>query len=243
MRIRKNVSNVERVASIAAGLALGAWAIRSGRGRGWTAPTAAGLLSRGLTGFCPVNAAVGRNSRSDDTREALSGPKGLRLQEQVLIRRPPSELYQYWRSLERLPEVMPDLESVERIDDRRSHWVMRGPAGVRVEWGAEIINDVPGELIGWRSLPGADVVSAGSVRFRPTRRGTQVVVTMQYAPPGGKLGAGLAWLAGDSAASKLRENLERLKTMLESQPSEWKPNGREQNAGGLSYAMETTPGI
>jgi uncharacterized membrane protein len=210
-----NVSNWERVASLAAGTALIAAAVRSPRWRRAAASTGAALIARGAGGYCPVNAAVGRNGRADDPKVALAGSRGLRLSERIRIRRSPAELYNTWRSLERLADVMPDVERIDRIDDRRSHWVMRGPAGATLEWDAEIINDVPNERIGWKSLPGADVVSAGSVQFRPTRQGTDVVVTMQYEPPGGKLGAGFAWLAGKGASATLRANLARLKQTLE----------------------------
>ncbi len=52
------------------------------------------------------------------------------------------------------------------LEGGRSHWVAAGPLGHQVEWDAEIINEVDGYLLAWQSLPGADVDSAGSVRFR-----------------------------------------------------------------------------
>ena len=60
-----------------------------------------------------------------------------------------------------------------------------------VEWDAEIFNEMPNKLIAWRSLEGADVVSAGSVNFDHAGggRGTRVTVHLQYSPPGGKVGA------------------------------------------------------
>ena len=56
-------------------------------------------------------------------------------------------------------------ESVERVTDTLSRWRAEGPGGSRVEWSAEIINEVPNQVIGWRSIEGSDVVSAGSVHF------------------------------------------------------------------------------
>ena len=71
----------------------------------------------------------------------------------------------------------------------RSCWIVKAPAGVRLEWDAEIINDMPNELIAWRSVAGSDVMHAGSVRFEPTAGGACIVrVTLQYDPPGGELG-------------------------------------------------------
>jgi uncharacterized membrane protein len=238
MGLSRNVNDWERVASIAAGVALVALAVKKPRWRAMAASTGAGLIARGAGGYCPVNHATGRGRRRDDTKEALGGSRGVRLQDGITIRRPAGELYDYWRTLERLSDIMPDLERVERLDDRRSHWVMRGPAGVTLEWDAEIINDIPGELIGWRSLPGADVASAGSVRFRQTGRGTDVIVTLQYEPPAGKIGAGLAWLAGKGAARRLAANLKRFKDTMEARGA-WTGARTTGLGGGQTYAMES----
>jgi uncharacterized membrane protein len=109
------------------------------------------------------------------------------------------------------------LESVRQLDQRRSHWVAKGPAGRRVEWDAEIISEIPGELIGWRTLDGADVVSAGSVRFIPAagNRGTHVRVRLQYDPPGGKVGAAIAWIFGKEPSQTILEDLRRFKQLME----------------------------
>src|SRR5207248_1701614 len=99
----------------------------------------------------------------------------------------------------------------------RSHWIAKGPAGVRVEWDAEIINEVMDKVIGWRSLPGSEIVSAGSVNFRLVRAGrsTQVTVHLQYAPPAGRAGALFAKLFGREPSQTVREDLRRLKQHLE----------------------------
>ena len=82
------------------------------------------------------------------------------------INRPVEQLYHFWRNLENIPQFMHHLESVERITDTLSRWRAKGPAGTVVEWNAEIINEVRNKLIGWRSIEGSDVISAGSVRFQ-----------------------------------------------------------------------------
>src|SRR5216684_2945362 len=58
-----------------------------------------------------------------------------------------------------------DDASAALSDARRSRWVAKAPAGRTVEWDADIINEITGELIEWHTVEGADVVSAGSVRF------------------------------------------------------------------------------
>lgn len=155
-------------------------------------------------------------ARRDDTRAALAGSRGLLVHESVTIHRPASELYRFWRTLENLPRAMSHLESVTDLGDGRSHWVARARGIGRVEWDAKIINDEPGKLIAWRSLPGSDVTSAGSVNFDEIDdRSTRVTVRLQYDPPAGKLGALVAKVLGEDPARQIREDLLRLKQLLE----------------------------
>ena len=213
-----NVGRAERMISVGAGLALVAYGLMSKQKRSRSlALSGASLAVRGASGWCPVYAASGINraQSSDDTREALGGANGVRVRDRILIRRDARSVYEYWRQLENLPSLMDHLESVVQLDPIRSHWVARGPFGLRVEWDAEIINEIPSRLLAWRSLEDADLVSAGSVQFRDTPRGTEVTVTLQYAPPAGRAGAALAWFLGETPAQELREGLRRLRDRLE----------------------------
>jgi uncharacterized membrane protein len=147
----------------------------------------------------------------------LAGPRGVNVEEVVTINAPAAQLYRFWRNLEQLPRFMDHLVSVREYDERRSHWVAKAPGRRTVEWDAEIINEIPGELLAWRTLEGSDVVSAGSVRFKPAShgRGTEVHVRLQYDPPAGKLGATVAWLLGHEPSQVIREDLRRFKQLLE----------------------------
>ena len=173
-----------------------------------------------MTAHCDLYEAVGINTAgtAGDTRAALRGARGVNVLESVTINRPIEQLYRFWRNLENLPQFMRHLESVEKVTDTISHWRANGPAGTVVEWDAEIFNEIPNKLIAWRSLEGADVVSAGSVNFdlAPARRGTRVTVHLQYSPPGGKVGAAIARLFGADAETEIREDLHRFKHLLES---------------------------
>jgi uncharacterized membrane protein len=203
--------------SIGAGLALVVYGLTSKRRNSRSlAISGASLAMRGAAGWCPVYAASGIDrAHADDTRAALGGSGGVRVRDRILIRRDARSVYDYWRQLENLPTLMDHLESVVQLDPIRSHWIARGPFGLRVEWDAEIINEIPNRLLAWRSLEGADLVSAGSVQFRDTPRGTEVTVTLQYAPPAGRAGAALAWFFGETPAQELREGLRRLRDRLE----------------------------
>jgi uncharacterized membrane protein len=218
-----NVATADRWASALGGAALTAYAFRQLKQRSPSGPAlaAAGtaLMYRGATGHWPMYAAAGINTARDidETRRALAGPRGVNVEEVFTIMTTPEELYAFWRNFELLPRFMEHLVEVRQIDALRSHWVGKAPAGRTVQWDAEIINEIPGELIAWRTLPGARVISAGSVHFKmaPGRRGTEVRVRLQYAPPAGKFGATLAFLLGHDPARAIREDLRRLKRLIE----------------------------
>jgi uncharacterized membrane protein len=214
-----NVGPGERWLSGLAGAALGALALRRRRLRRILLPLAGALIGRAVTGRCPVNRALGRNSARGKGRVspvASLGPgEGIRVEQTVRVSRAPGELYRFWRKLENLPRFMDHLESVQVLDDQRSHWVARGPAGTRVEWDAVIHNEIPDQLLAWRSLPGSEVDHAGSVHFEPDGEGTAVRVILRYDPPAGKLGAAMARLFGEDPDTQVADDLRRLKQLME----------------------------
>jgi uncharacterized membrane protein len=181
---------------------------------------AAPLAFKGVAGWWPgVNGSV----PSDDTRVALSGDRGIHIRESIRLEKPIAEVYRFWRTFANLPRFMTHLRRVTDLGHNRSHWEASGPARVKVEWDAEIINDVENSVIGWRSLPGSDVVTAGSVHFAAVRAGrsTQVSVHLQYSPPAGRAGALIATLLGRNPAHMIREDLRRLKQLLEAEEIAW----------------------
>lgn len=219
-RSGRNISEAERWISMAAGVGLAAYGLTRRRSAGWAlAGLGALLVRRGYSGHCDTYEMLGLNTAgtNEDTRRALGGSAGVNVDESVTIARPISELYRFWRNLENLPRFMSHLESVERITDTLSRWRAKGPAGTDVEWNAEIINEVPDQVIGWKSIEGSDVVSAGSVNFDDAGngRGTRVRVRLQYSPPGGKVGAAIARLMGSDPATQIREDLRRFKQIVE----------------------------
>jgi uncharacterized membrane protein len=153
----------------------------------------------------------------EDSRTALGGDRGVRVRDAIRLEMPVAEVYRFWRQLENLPRFLTHLERVTELGEGRSHWVAKGPAGMRVEWDAEIINEVENKVIGWRSIPGGDVATAGSVTFEPARAGrsTQVTVNLQYAAPAGQLGTWVATLFGREPSQTIREDLRRFKQLLE----------------------------
>jgi uncharacterized membrane protein len=158
-----------------------------------------------------------RSMHRGDTRTRLGGDRGTDVDESFAINRPAAELYGFWRELSHLPSVIPELASVEMISPTRSHWIAHGPVRSAMTWDADIINDIPNELIAWRTIEGSTLVSAGSVHFdeRARHRGTVVRIKLQYDPPGGTIAAALARAIDRSPSQVIREGLRRFKQLME----------------------------
>jgi len=225
-RSRQNVGDMERMISavVGGGLLMTGLPRRSWAGAGLTVVGAA-LLHRGMTGYCAaldmlgVNTNEGSASTNQLGRRKVETERATKIRRSIEINRPPAELYRFWRELENLPRIMSHVESVQAINERLSHWVVKTiPGGPSVEWDAEIINDIEHERIGWRSLQGADVDNAGSVEFEPTGDGlrTRMTVTLQYAPPAGRMGTALAKWLGEDPERKIIDDLHRFKETMES---------------------------
>lgn len=150
--------------------------------------------------------------------EAGAVPSGeVHLEKSLTINRSPEECYRFWHDFENFPRFMRHLESIRITGDNRMRWKAKGPAGLVVEWDAELTEDVPGERLSWRSLQHAEVDNAGTVRFEPAPggRGTIVRVQMSYRPPGGAAGTLIAKLFGEEPSQQIDEDLRRFKWLLE----------------------------
>ena len=257
-RTAVNVGQMERWLSMVAGGILAGYAFkRRNTSAGAVAIGGAALLYRGATGHCHVYQALGVNhagspgigviaDRGSDTRRQLGGRRGIHVEESVTINKPIGEVFRFWRNFENLPRFMEHLDSVAVREEGISHWVATGPAGTRVEWDARIINEIDDKVIGWQSLDGSTVSTAGSVNFDETSHGTRVRVHLQYNPPAGRLGAAVARLFGEEPGQTVREDLRRLKRLLETgeipttegqssgRRSEWKSRAHVRaHAGGM----------
>jgi uncharacterized membrane protein len=214
----QNVGTAERFASMAGGAAIAMWGLSHGKLLGLLATgTGAALLYRGVTGHCHCYDVLGVNTAQRKMNTAVPAQEGVHIAKSVTINRDAGELYQFWRSVENLPQVMQHVATVERLDDRRSRWTAEGPLDMHLTWEAEIFNERDGELIAWRSLPGGDVETAGSIRFEPLPggRGIAVHLNMKYNPPAGKLADRVASLFGQGLAQQIAADLLRFKSLME----------------------------
>ncbi len=206
-----NVGTTERLISGLAGVAILALSLRRKRLRPILLPIAGGLLSRAVTGRSALKRALLGNLALRDrvSRVArVARGQGTKVEQSITINRPVLEVYRFWRNFENLPRFMDHLEAVTVIDETRSHWVAKGPAGTRAEWDAIIHNEIDDELIAWRSLPGSEINNAGSVHFAPSAdgTGTEVRVVLSYEPS----------LLGEEPSKQVADDLRRLKQVMDS---------------------------
>lgn len=245
-----NVGDGERWGSSLAGGALAVIGLRQGGWGGWgLALLGGGLIYRGVSGHCQMYEALNINTATEKgSRASVKHGEGIKVETSVTINKTPEELYRFWRNFENLPQFMKHLESVQVLDKNLSHWVAKAPAGMSVEWDAQIINEKENELIAWRSLDGATIANAGSVQFKraPDGRGTVVKVAINYDAPGGTLGAAIAKLFGEEPSQQIEEDVRRFKRLMEAgeiPETEGQPSGREtsnQNSTATAGAQRDT---
>ncbi|MEX2260489.1 MAG: SRPBCC family protein [Bryobacteraceae bacterium] len=228
-----NMGDSERVASVIGGGALIAMGLMR---RGWAgvglAALGGTLVYRGATGRSQMYKTLGINRGLSGGRPGVPYELGVRVDQAVTVNKPREALFRFWRDLNNLPKFMHHVESVKVIDPLHSHWMVKSVAGRTIEWYAEIVNEIENEVIGWRSLDGADAESGGSVRFDPAPggRGTEVRVSLQYNPPGGMIGALVAKMLGRDPSAQVREDLRRFKQLMEAgevPTTEGQPSGLE----------------
>jgi uncharacterized membrane protein len=226
----RNVGEAERWASVLGGAALTVYGLdRRDLGGGLLAVLGAELIRRGATGHCLLYEALNVSTATDATARGphrdlpasraatVRASRAVKVEHSVTVKRPAAELYAFWRDPANLPRIIDFVESVEMLSDTTARWRARGPAGTTVEWEAEIINEIPNELLAWKSVGDADVPNAGSLHFRPApnARGTEVRIVFEYEPPAGHLGAWIAKLVKEDPSAQLRGALRRFKQLAE----------------------------
>jgi uncharacterized membrane protein len=224
---RVNVGDLERTLSAVGGGALALLALRRGGMSGLALGVlGAELLRRGATGHCRVYDSLGVSTagasshRDDVTSRAatVNARKAVKIEQRVVVNRPFGELYDLWRDFSRLPRFMRYLDSVTCRDGRHSHWVAHLPGGKDVEWDSEIVNDLPGKLIAWKTVGTPDVAHAGSVHFTPLAdaNATEVRIVFDYEPPAARIFGVIAEHLGLSPETLVGEDLRRFKDAAES---------------------------
>ena len=211
-----NVSWSERLASIATGTRL-----ISGTFKNITSHplrnifmSAAGgyLVYRGVTGNCPLYTYISNITAHNRT-------SNINIRTSVYVEKPRQEVYDFWRNLENLPLFMTHLKSVKNLTGNRSRWEAKLAGNLGgVSWDAEIVNEDPGKVIGWKSVGGSDIDNAGKVEFMDSEdgRGTVIQVVISYLPPtGGYLKSKIAGLLSPVFEKLVRKDINNFKRYIE----------------------------
>jgi uncharacterized membrane protein len=179
--------------------------------------TRVGVATAAVVGVTALDVRCALQLQRGATNGQSSRNGAVRRTKTIIVSHSPEETYRFWHDFTNLPTFMKHLESVQITADNRSHWKATGPGGKTVEWDAEIVDDQPNSRIAWRSLEGSDIYNTGSVHFEPAPggRGTLVRVELQYAPPGGIIGATIAKLFGEEPEQQIEDDLRAFKQVLE----------------------------
>ena len=162
---------------------------------------------------------AGRNRRHQD-QSALPAhhqTRDVRLESRITINRPPEAVYRFWKDFRNLPNIMTFIDTVEPQEGDVTRWVSKvSPAGPTLEWESEIVDDVPGRLLAWRSLEGSDLQNWGTVIFRPSRDGlaTELSLALNFSPHN-RIATRAAHFMSQLEEAVLNDNLRQLKEELE----------------------------
>jgi uncharacterized membrane protein len=135
-----------------------------------------------------------------------------KVEKSVLVSVPASTAYNQWTQFEDFPQFMEGVESVKQLSDDRLEWIAE-IAGVRRQWQAKILEQVPDQRIAWAATEGA--TNAGSVTFEDAGgEQTRVNLALEYEPEG------LMENVGDKlniVENRAEGDLKRFKSFIESE--------------------------
>jgi uncharacterized membrane protein len=211
-KLSVNVGKLERIASILAGSALLVKGLQNEEKKSGIAMAIAGglLFFRGATGHSTIYPIAGKKKLPDTV-------KNINIMTKLTVNSPRQEVYDFWRKLSNLPLFMEHLDKVEVIDSKRSRWSAKVPGHLgKIEWDAEIVKEIDGELLGWNSLPHASINNAGKVEFRDAdENGTEITVLITYRAPFGDVGEGIASMLNPVFKKMITKDVKNFKRYIE----------------------------
>jgi uncharacterized membrane protein len=203
--MQENWSPTARLFAGAFGAGLMAAALRAPTGVCALLGTTGGLLVARAAANKPLSALLGFGDAAH----------GIVVQKTINVDAPVEEVFVFWTDYQNFPRFMHHVREV-RVHESRSHWVVAGPAGVPIQWNAELVEVRPNERLRWRSTRDSAVKHEGCVRFeRNGHGGTRVTVRLSYVPPAGAFGHAVATIFGADPKSEMDGDLLRMKTMIE----------------------------
>ncbi len=152
---------------------------------------------------------------------------------EIIVNAPASQVFAFWKNFENFPRFMENIESIHVIGPEMTHWKMKGPLGMSVEWDAKTIYMEENKKISWQSTEGT-IETHGAVIFEELdAERTKVTVGLEYTPPGGALGEAVAKMF-NNPDNQLEEDLMRFKKVVQ--------EGKDEFASGATSASGTEAG-
>ncbi len=155
------------------------------------------------------------------------------VEKSIIVDVPVGVAYAQWTQFESFPRFMSGVTSVTQLTDERLEWVAE-IAGVKRQWEARILEQVPDRRVAWAATSGA--TNAGSVSFEPAGEGqTHVHLHLEYEPEG------VVETVGDRlhvVEKQAEGDLERFKAFIE---AEGAPTGAW--LGAVAPGTEAHPGV
>ena len=160
------------------------------------------------------------------------------VEKSILVNVPVSVAYNQWTQFEDFPQFMGGVKTVTQLDDNRLAWVAE-IAGVRRQWTARILEQVPDQKVAWAATEGA--TNAGAVTFEDVGGGqTSVHLSLEYEPEG------LLEKVGDKlniVENQAEADLERFKAFIEAEgyaTGAWRGSVNEGAAVGTPRVAEAS---
>jgi uncharacterized membrane protein len=129
----------------------------------------------------------------------------------IEVNLPVRTVYNQWTQFEDFPQFMNGITSVTQLGDDRLQWVAE-IAGVRRQWEARVLEQVPDRKVAWAATEGA--TNAGAVTFEDLGGRTRVHLVLEYEPEG------LVEKVGDKlnvVENQAEGDLERFKAFVEAE--------------------------
>lgn len=168
------------------------------------------LLYRAITGNCPVATAL-RGEHGHSTK-----PYNVNIRTHIIVNRPRTEVYAFWRRLENWPLFMRHLENVDELDNTTSAWRLKVPGMGDVRWEARIVKEEKNNELSWHSVPGAVVETTAKINFSDTAGdATRVDVMLSYRVPNDAIGERLSRMLTPAFREKVYEDIHNFKHYFE----------------------------
>jgi uncharacterized membrane protein len=133
----------------------------------------------------------------------------------ITIKRPVSEVFDFYRDFRSLPSFLGDVMTIEPIDSTTSRWTIEGPFGIRTHWTIEVTEEQTNELIRYETVASPATRTLWEICFAPTSNARETEVREVMKAPLGKLGMAALALIGKFPASEVAANLNRFKEVME----------------------------